>query len=533
MSGSMHFIDAVPGKSDVEKQTAQRALIRSQAMRHYRRQQRKTDIQQHAATIVASCNDSLCVPDTLTSHDQVAGSLGDCAECLSHGRLHHIQTQDEEHRNRMSPPKAKHCMVSCVTPDSSRCVAETPDSIVSSHDHQDEGMHSLRREKATIPLEIFSPATWRQAFVVSFAQNFFPSQEWTSPVLFARLAQWGGGKNLSMQHINDALAMMQSGVALQNRCMLIEGQQRHVLAVRSLRAEICRPGVSIEKISCAAINIMGCELYTATTSGLNGCVIHIAGVTAILQAHSRQSNAEPLTPRLRRNFHRLILMHHLITAKTISISDRVLGVDTEVTPGSVEALMQLCSRLPGVMEATSYQFDRVFDEGPSSEVQTLHILTSSLAEEFDKWLQAYESPGFRYRRAPLQFHSFVDANMLGLYWSARLLLAKCGDQLLMMQSLNPPCDVDDIQCHKKEADMYATYLLEAAMAIDRYEGTTLSKAFAIRAPLHFARGWWNFSADKTRLEETLNLEGRLQSDLPGIDWDTLLYWSFLPLMWLV
>jgi hypothetical protein len=185
------------------------------------------------------------------------------------------------------------------------------------------------------------------------------------------------------------------------------------------------------------------------------------------------------------------------------------------------------------MEATSQQFDKIFYEGPGNAPQALQTQASTIAREFDEWLQAYEEPGPRYRQSPLEFFSFLDANMLGLYWSARLLLAQSRDRLQMMQSLNYSYDVDNPQRYKNEADMYATHLLNSAMVINKYEGSTLSKAFAIRASLHFAREWWTFSADKTRLQTTLRLERRLRSNLPGIDWDTVLYWSFLPLVWFV
>ena len=202
-------------------------------------------------------------------------------------------------------------------------------------------------------------------------------------------------------------------------------------------------------------------------------------------------------------------------------------------PGSVEDLIRLSLRLPGLMEATSNRFDKVFDEGPGSETQALQALASTLAGELDDWLQAYEEPIVRNRPAPCEFLGSVDANMLGLYWSVRLLLAESRDRLQMMQSVYPSDDVHNQQCYKDEADMYATLLLGTAITIDNWEGPALSKAFVMRAPLHFARNWWTFSADKERLDVTLRLERRLRAGLPQIDWDTLLYWSFLPMLWLV
>jgi len=123
--------------------------------------------------------------------------------------------------------------------------------------------------------------------------------------------------------------------------------------------------------------------------------------------------------------------------------------------------------------------------------------------------------------------------MLGLYWCARLLLAENQYRLQLIQSLDSSDGADYIPCYKEEADMYATYLIDTAVAVDQYEGTPLSRDFAMRAPLHFARQWWTLSADQMRLQSTLDLETRLRADLPEIDWETLLYYSFLAIMWLV
>lgn len=532
MSGPLHFVNNLAGNSNTEEQTAQKSLIRSHGMKHFRRGQREEWMQQQASSVAASCENSPRVFSVQSEFDPVSSCLGDCADCSPDRRcdLHRIQLQYEDDHHNTSPSTEEYFTASCVTLGFS---AETRDSIVSSHDIRGVNIHALSQGSITVPPTMHSPSAWRGPLMASWVQGLFPSRDLRTPVLVEGLQHWGGGKNLSMLLINDALCMMQSGVTFQDQRVFTEGHKRQVLAVQSLRAEINRPGVSVQEISTSAINIMCSGIYRATSSGLAGCASHITGVTAILEAHSRQSNSEPLTPQLRRMFQRLILMHHLINAKKISISDRTLGADQKGMPGSVEELIRLSLRLPNLMEATSNRFDKVFDEGPGSETQALLALASKIAEELDDWLEAYEKPLLRNRQAPLEFLGSVDANMLGLYWSVRLLLAQSRDRLQMMQSVYPSDNVDNLQFHKNEADMYATYLLETAMAIERNEGPALSKAFAMRAPLHFAREWWTFSADKTRLESTMVLERRLRSGLPHFDWDTLLYWSFLPMLWLV
>lgn len=536
MSGNLHFINNLAGKVDTEEQTAQKALVRSHVMKHYRRQQRREGLRHQAKVVVAPCDDFPRVSCIRTDHGQVDGNLGNCADCLPHEScdLHRLQARSDLNHDKTSPSSDDKCSTTgYVPPGSSDCSAETPHSIVYPHDHRDASLNGHSQGNINVPSKVHSPSVWRGPFFVDLVTGFFPLQHWTSPVIMEGMKQWTDIKNSAMERINDAVCLVHTGVVRRDQSLVVEGQKRQILAVQSLRAEISKPGVSITGVSCAAISIMCCGVFSATSSGIDGCRIHIAGVTAILQANSRLSNAEPLTPQLRSQFHRLILMHHLITGKAISISDRILGIDRQAIPGSIRALLQLSSRLPSLMEATSQQFDKIFYESPGSAPQALQALASTVAQEFDEWFQAYKEPGPRYRQAPLEFKSFLDANMLGLYWSARLLLAQIRDRLQMMQSLDFSHRVDNPQRYKDEADMYATFLLDSAMVINKYEGSALSKAFAMRAPLHFAREWWTFSADKARLKSTLKLERRLLSDLPGIDWDTVMYWSFLPLVWFV
>jgi len=535
MSGTLHFINNLGGNSNAEERNAQKALVRSHAMKHFRRQQRKEELRHHARHVVTPCDDIPRVCTIRTDHGQVAGGLESCADCSPHERcdVHRIQPQDDVHHYKTLPSKEKDLATSYATPEPSECSAETPNSVISSHDHPGESLNTHNQGVNNMPVTIHSPSAWRGPFFVELVRGFFPLQHWTSPAILEGMKQWTDVQNLPMQRINDAICLVNTGVALRDQRMLIEGQKRQILAVQSLRAEISRPDVSIEGVSCAAISIMCTGVFSATSSGIAGCRMHIAGVTAILQAHNRQSNGEPLTPQLRNQFHRLILMHHLINGKAISLSDRMLGLDQEAKPGSIRALLQLSSRIPSLTEATSQQFDNIFSEGPGGAPQALQARASALAREFDEWLKAYEEPGPRYRRVPLEFLSFLDANMLGLYWTARVLLAQCRDRLQMMQSINFSHIADNPHRYKDEADMYATYLLNSAMVINKYEGPPLSKAFAIRGSLHFAREWWTFSADKARLKAALNIERRLRVNLPGIDWDTVLYWSFLPLVWFV
>jgi hypothetical protein len=537
MSGELHFINVAAGKPETKEQIAQKALIRSHVMKHYRQKEREKKIRRHELSDRASCDDASRVSDCQTGHSQASGGTEKCADGSRHEccRLHHLHSKDDVHIPATDELIEQHSAICCVTSESSRSPADSaPGSIIFPWDQRAANIYALSQGKTALPAILHSQAAVRGPLLQAFVQGFFPSQEWSRPALVEGLNHWAAGKSQSTQLIIiDAIGLMQLGVASHDQRLFTEGRRRQVLAVQGLRADLCKPDVSLWKASCTAITIICSGLFRATSSGSAGCAGHIAGVTAILQAHSQHPNAEPLTLQLRKHYHRLILMHHLINGTAISVDDRILGADQKAMSGSVAALVRLASGLPSLLEATSYMFDKGFEQASESETQALQALASTLAEEFDEWLQAFEKPGFKYRRSPLEFPTFVDANMLGLYWCARLLLAESQYRLQLIQSLDSSNDADYLPCYKEEADMYATYLLETAMAVDQYEGTLLSRAFAMRAPLHFARQWWTFSADQTQSELTLDLETRLRADLPETDWETLLYYSFIGIMWLV
>ena len=133
MPGTLHFIHHLVGKSNAEEQTAQKALIRSHVMKRFRRGQRQEDMQQRALSVASSCANSPRVSSVQSKHDRIPGCFTDCADCSPERRcdLHRIQLQYENDDHDTSPSREGHFAASCVTPESSRCPAETPGSMVS------------------------------------------------------------------------------------------------------------------------------------------------------------------------------------------------------------------------------------------------------------------------------------------------------------------------------------------------------------------------------------------------------------------
>ena len=387
---------------------------------------------------------------------------------------------------------------------------------------------SQRATPDLLPQTIRSPASIRGPMLQSHIEAFFPPCIWSNPRMIGVLSTWSIARSPATLHINDAIGLIHFGFIGKNQQLLMEGRKLHIKAVSSLRREINDPAMPIEIRASAVISMMMAEMYSATSSGLTGCATHLAGTTALLHTHLSQPNARPVDGGVLRQYNRIILIQGLIHRKAIPLDVRLTKYEELFAPGSIEALMYLGLRLPALTEAT----DRRYDKRRFSQDDNAIPEASSLSQELDTWLRDYETDGFRYQKLPLQFRSPVDANVLGLYWSIRLLLAEC---LYVCNSTGASTTTKHhraAQLAKSEASMYADLLRETAVVIRELDGAPISKATSIRAPLHFAKLWWIRLGDERKVHAIEVMEHRLQLELPGIEWIALLYWSFMAASWL-
>lgn len=75
--------------------------------------------------------------------------------------------------------------------------------------------------------------------------------------------------------------------------------------------------------------------------------------------------------------------------------------------------------------------------------------------------------------------------------------------------------------------MYAALLLETAQVIQGQDESAMGKATSVRAPLLFARQWWMRVGMIKEVRAVEVMEHQLRTQLPGIEWITLLYFSFM------
>jgi hypothetical protein len=536
MTVSLQFVNvssATNGQPRALTGVDQRA-IRSQAMRDYRRRQREAATTSFQASQTAAS--TLIQRGASVSHRSDPGSETPeqkstvTSMTKSDSRIH---ARTEQAQLLIAGPSYKDLHIPCSV------VSSVPQDRTKQLDCADQHYHGRLRTKHSmaqrtlpVPQTLRSPAMIRGPMLQSYIEAFYPSCIWSNPQMIGVLSKWSIARSQATLHINDAVGLTHMGLTSKDQQLVMEGRKRHVIAASSLRRELNDSTTPIEITSSAVISMMMAEMYSATSSGLTGCATHLAGVTAILHAHFSGPNARPVDEQVLRQYYRLILVQGLIHRKATSFHRRLTPSEDDYIPGSIEALIQLGLSLPGLLELADNRISPQQSQKVHAGKTTLPIpLALDLGLKFDIWLRNYEKDGFRYRQAPLEFRSPVDGNVLGLYWSLRLLLSEC---VYLLNSSDAQANTREhaMRLAKSEASMYATLLAETAAVFQTLDGAILSKATGMRAPLHFAKQWWMRLADKNNIHAIEVMEHQLQADLPGIEWISLLYWSFMSASWL-
>jgi len=524
MTVSLQFVHvgtASDGQQGALSTVDQRA-VRSQAMKDFRRRQREA---KKTSSVSATKQSTAQVPDPGTQ----GPTQGDKP----------LQWIDLSHRYREGPDKSSSSSPETRSGSSPRSpcencgachdVASQPDRASDRCNDYTRKEQSLSRRlpPQSIPEAINSPAMFRGHFFQSYIEVYYPPCIWSNPRMIGTLSTWSVARSQAMLHINDSVGLSHFGYLGKDQRLALEARKLHVVAANSLRREIGDPSTAIEIRASAVINMMMTEMYSATASGLAGCATHLAGTTALLHAHLSQPNARPVHPGILSQYTRFILVQDLVHRKATYLDKRLVDYEEKFTPGSIEALIHLGLSLPRLVEASDcFTNDPPTPQEDDPSNASLILECISLGLQLDTWLQDYESGGFRYKKSPLVFRSPVDANVLGLYWSLRLLLA---ESLYLLNSAGPPTVKRQraAQMAKREANMYAALILETAQVIQGQDGSAIGKATSVRAPLLFARQWWMRVGVRKEVHAIDAIERQLQKQLPGIEWITLLYFSFM------
>jgi hypothetical protein len=387
----------------------------------------------------------------------------------------------------------------------------------------------------TIPVSITSSTISRMPLLQAVVEGFFPQSVWNCRALTEGFKYWAAPRSSTMQQINDSVGLLQLGISCKNEDLILEGQRQQLLAVKLLGNELREDGICNKTASHATITLMVSEMFAAVSSGPTGHAVHLAGLTSILEAQVSRLGPHALDANVLKHYSRLILMQGLIVRQAIGARQAALTDQMSFARGTVEALLVLALRLPHILESTDDLRSKKPQDRANSDPKEILRGAVCLDEMCNHWFIDYELRQIENRRKRSDFHSFLDANALCLYWSLKLLLLECLDSL---EGLAGTLEYQTSRRQRTllswsmQADIYANMLLNACQVMPKFNGSALSMALCIRAPLHFARSRWSRLNDRARAQQAFELETRLRSETPSFDWDVLLYWSFFPLPWL-
>ncbi|KAK3663679.1 hypothetical protein LTR22_005380, partial [Elasticomyces elasticus] len=135
---------------------------------------------------------------------------------------------------------------------------------------------------------------------------------------------------------------------------------------------------------------------------------------------------------------------------------------------------------------------------------------------------------------PTTFQSFHVANIYTLYWSSLLLLRM--SMLRLDRCAASRGDLAALAALKDrdlEAECFAcgTLLCRSIPSLLREPGGNISQAASVSAPLYLARQCFETLGLIAQLECVQEVTSEMRSHYRSLNWDALLPWSFLALVW--
>lgn len=408
-----------------------------------------------------------------------------------------------------------------------------------------QGQHSRHYlEYGVIAAEIHSPTFHRMKAVESCIRTLFPRKDWTSAAVVTIMSRWIVPLNTPMGLGNDSVALLDLGCILNDDRLLLEGRKRHLATVQALRRELQRPKIAFEGVLATALDLLFCEVYRPVASVLDSetWTRHLAGLSAVMKISERQPDSQISGSWLSLLYGQMDLMHALVHRRPMLFGEGSLRSNVRTAyPGSVDVLFQLSARLPLLLQATDrFCASKSDDHSEKARIgQSLLNLEDSLFCWLTKFkpsaavLKACAAPPSEITSEPLIFDSYFEGMALNFYWVTRLLIAQC---LLDLESLLPPehaaTESSSCQDFAVEAERFASLLCRSIPSMAESCGGMISKGLAMRAPLHFAGRWYERSGYAKGLEWCKDVECQLRGEMAWLNWDALLPWSFVALLWL-
>lgn len=383
---------------------------------------------------------------------------------------------------------------------------------------------------------IRSPDLHRNSALNHWIQSFFPCESWSSLSFAEITTHWTRPKTKSMQLANDAIGLINMGTSVRDKRLLLEGQRTHLLAVTCLRRTLSLPNASREGVLATALDLLLCELYRPVASQVDPdtWAKHLTGLSAIMTICCTRPDDTELSPFLQSQYCLLDLTYALVHRRCLLFSGySFISSWGKKARSGVGSLLQLAVQLPSLLQKT----DGLRSAGHKGlgEAESVRSCIADLEESLSVWMMAHhehlaridpDDTSSEASNGPLIFRSYLESHIASLYWILRLLICQC------VLDLNANLVDRRDHLYREKADRYAALLRLNFFYLSGTSGGPICRGLAVRALLYFAGKWYETSSNQTWLAWCNMNEAQVRAEMEWIDWDALLLWSQLALLWL-
>lgn len=337
-----------------------------------------------------------------------------------------------------------------------------------------------------------------------------------------------------MMAVDDGLCLMLPGCTINDPRILLEGRKRHLAGVTFMQKFLKTGTQDVDSVIASAIEFMFVDIFKPTSLGAKNLY---AGVVYLVQKFSQhlKTSQTPVTTFLLIQLRQLMLLESLASRTSLPVDTDLWDnlASTSTLPATTETLMRLAIQVPGLLSHAREAMELNIETGSPSACEQAVLPLHKLECHLIQW-DLYRPPsrvksrGIDDKTIAKQDHgceetSFLIAQCQAMCNICLLLIRESLADLFAAQG-----EEKSNQYYIKQAAATADELCELAERfMEEEEHASLSKALSVRAPLHFARRWYETSDDSKMAANVRTLEAQVQKEVPFLSWQSLLPMSLV------
>ncbi|KAF2158720.1 hypothetical protein M409DRAFT_61436 [Zasmidium cellare ATCC 36951] len=212
------------------------------------------------------------------------------------------------------------------------------------------------------------------------------------------------------------------------------------------------------------------------------------------------------------------LVHALVNRKSFKLGEsRWLTIMQDIQSGGSDALLAIAVGLPQILELADWFCTTELD---SRRAHTPLPLLLAMYDRFRSWLSAYYAASAHEphkESGVLHFASLLSFNFHSLYWICQILLTSAVMRIADTRMDRSPDDTEAAgiaEMSKGFATQYADQLFESLEYVLGATSGNISRAAAVRFPLHVLQLWYKQSDQYEKSAECVELEKSIRLSSP-------------------